>query len=267
MDIKAFINNIANSFKTTTGVRSAIKKMIWLYSKGNSTDGRHSIIGFRYPSPIGKINLEVRANNGSDAFIISEVFEQQCYFVPVKNDITNILDLGANAGYTAVYFSKVFTKATIACVEPMPNNVAVLQNNLRMNNVNAVLFENAACVNDGEITMEIGDQDYGNKVHDIPFGREMSNGLLVVEGLNVNTIMDKLSWQKIDLMKIDIEGYEGVLLHENNSWLAKVDTIIMEIHEGITIESVRKTTDIFGFKHIKQDKGNWILSKREIETT
>jgi len=267
MNLKSFLNNIVDSLKTTTSITNAVKKMRWLYSKGTNTGNKHTIIGFKYLSPIGEIDLLVRSNRGSDAFIISEVFGQQCYFIPLKNEIDCILDLGANAGYTAVYYSKLFPKANIACVEPMPNNIDVLKKNLTMNCVNAVIFEGAVSVADGKISMEIGDLDYGNKVHDIPFGRNMNNGLLVTEGFSLNTIIEKLLWHKIDLLKIDIEGYEGVLLHQNNSWLAKVGTIIIEIHEGITIETVRKATDAFGFIHIQQKKGNWILSKQPIEIT
>jgi FkbM family methyltransferase len=266
MDLKYFVNNITDSLKTTINIANAIKKMRWLYSKGTYRGNKHTNISFKYPSPIGEIDLLVRNNRGSDAFIISEVFGQQCYFIPLKNKINHVLDLGANAGYTAVYYSKIFPQATIACVEPMPNNIDILKKNLEMNHVNAVIFEGAASSSDGEITMEIGDMDYGNKVHDIPFGRNMNNDLFITEGFSVNTIINNLNWEKIDLLKIDIEGYEGVLLHQNNNWLAKVDTIIIEIHEGITIESVRNTTDAFGFVHVQPKKGNWILSKHLIES-
>jgi hypothetical protein len=33
-----------------------------------------------------------------------------------------------------------------------------------------------------------------------------------------------------DLIKMDIEGYEDVLLRENNDWLNRVGCIVMEIH-------------------------------------
>lgn len=267
MDIKSLKSNIIDSINTTDGLYNAAKKIHWLYNGsarfGNSKN-RTTKIKFKYPHPVGRISLQVRYNQGSDSFIISEVFQHQCYRVSLNSDITHILDLGANAGFTAVYFSKFFPKAKIACVEPMPNNIAILKENLALNKVNSYIFEAAASIEDENITMQTGDKDYGNKVHNIPFGRAMNNGTLIVEGLSINTIIEKLNWEKIDLLKMDIEGYEGILLNKNNNWLLKVDTIIMEIHEGVTIDFVKKVTEPYGFSHVTSRKGNWILSKKEI---
>jgi FkbM family methyltransferase len=260
MDFSSLKNNAVESLKTTTGLFNAIKRLFWLY---RVSPGKMKI-RFKYPEPIGKIRLELRNNKGSDAFVISEVFQNQCYLVSSDNEITNILDLGANAGFTAVYFSKLFKNAQIACVEPMPGNISVLKENLKLNNVNAVVFDAAVTTADSEITMDVGDKDYGGKVQHIPFGKEMSNDTLIVKGVSVNSILKKLNWSKIDLVKIDIEGYEGVILNENNGWLAVVNTIVMEIHEGITIDDVRKATHPYGFTFSQLYKGNWILSKKEI---
>ncbi|MES2278843.1 MAG: FkbM family methyltransferase [Bacteroidota bacterium] len=258
MNIRSLALNIIDSIQTTSGAANAVKKLRWLYNRsGNQTQ-----IKFSYPAPIGHIDLLVRSNQGSDAFIVSEVFEQQCYRVSLNNDITCIIDLGANAGFTAVYFSKFFPRATIACVEPMPGNISVLKKNLALNRVNAILFEAAAAINDEQILMAVGDKDYANKVHDIPFGKSMSSDTLAVDGLSMATILQKLNWRKVDLLKIDIEGYEGILLTQNNTWLENVETIIMEIHEGVTLDTLKNATDNYGFIHTKLQKGNWVLSKK-----
>ena len=264
MNIRAFFKNIIDSISTTKGLYNAAKKMYWLYNKSARSSNHTTQINFKYPYPINKISLQVRYNQGADAFILSEVFQQQCYRLPLNDAITHILDLGANAGFTAVYFSKFFPKAKIACVEPMPGNIAILKENLSLNKVNSVVFEAAATIEDGKITMEIGDKDYGNKVHNIPFGKSMGNSTLIVDGLSINTILKKLNWKKIALLKIDIEGYEGILLGTNNNWLAKTDTIIIEIHEGVTIDFLKKIVAPYGLNYIMLQKGNWVLSRKEI---
>ncbi len=267
MNLRLLKNNIAHSIRTTNGLYNAIKKLFWLYNgagRFGGTDIHTSQIEFKYPDPIGKVSLKVRYNQGSDAFIMSEVFDAECYRFMLTGDIKNILDLGANAGFTAVYFSKLFPNSKIACVEPMPNNVAILKENLALNKVISVVFDAAVATDDGQITMETGDMDYGNKVSDIPFGKTLGQNKLIVDGLTVNTIIKKLNWKNIDLVKIDIEGYEGVLLCKNNDWLSKTDTILIEIHEGVTIDLVRKATDPYGFVNAKYQQGIWIVSKKEI---
>jgi FkbM family methyltransferase len=267
MDIKSLKKNIFDSIYTTVGLYNALKKFLWLYDvrrKFGDSSPHEIKIRFKYPYPVGKIYLKVRYNRGSDSFILSEVFQNQCYRIPFNNDIIHILDLGANAGFTAVYFSKLFPKAQVACVEPMPNNISILKENLALNNVNAIIFDAAAAIEDENITMIVGDRDYGNKVYNISFGKQVNNNTLVVNGITINTIIKKLNWGKIDLLKIDIEGYEGILLNKNNDWLDKVHTIIMEIHEGVTIDFVKKITYPYGFKYIEHQKGNWILSKNEV---
>ncbi|MFD2145594.1 FkbM family methyltransferase [Mucilaginibacter antarcticus] len=206
----------------------------------------------------------VRDNGGADGFIFSEVFDQQCYNLPLDENTAYIIDLGANAGFTAVYFSRLFPKATIACVEPMPGNIQLLKENLTLNNVNAVIFEAAASVKDEQIAMEIADKDYANKVHNIPFGKSISDDTITVKGLGMQTILTQLNWPHVDLLKIDIEGYEGILLSTNNSWLNKVSVIIMEIHEGVTIDLVKAITDPYGFTYVVLQQGNWVLSKNRL---
>jgi FkbM family methyltransferase len=260
LDIKALINNIVQSIKTTPDLKNGIKKLRWLYNRSNSSE---TVISFNYPKPVGKINLLVRDNGGADVFIASEVFDKQCYNLLLKQ-VANILDLGANAGFTGVYFSKLFPNATIACVEPMPGNIAVLKKNLLLNNVNHIIFEAAATVNDGRITMSVADKDYGSKVHNIALGKNTGNNTTEVEGLSITTILNTLNWQKVDILKIDIEGYEGLLLASNNDWLHNISIIIMEIHEGVTIDFIKDTTAPFGFGYVAPYLGNWILSKDQI---
>src|SRR5262245_22207843 len=97
-------------------------------------------IGFRYPEPIGNIQLLLRANVGSDGFIHGEVFEHEYYRLPLLAPPKTILDLGANIGLTAVYFSRLFPMAALACVEPVPENLRVLARNLELNAIRATVI-------------------------------------------------------------------------------------------------------------------------------
>ena len=72
---------------------------------------------------------------------------------------------------------------------------------------------------------------------------------IVVDQVTVPDVLDRLGWPVVDLLKIDIEGYERVLFSRRNAWLNRVTRIIGEAHGhvGYGIEQVRADLAPFGF--------------------
>lgn len=267
MNFKALITNITYSFRCTSTTLDAIKRLIWIYRIPERL-GFFKIdylINFKFPIPLGNIPLKVRHNNGSDNFIISEVFDNLCYELLLKNPPNYILDLGANAGFTAIYYAKQYPHATIACVEPMKDNINLLRANVELNNFKIKIFEAAISTANGVIKMELSDMDYGHKVSEINFGKTLTNSQFIeVKAITLPTILEEMKWPRIDILKIDIEGYEGVLFSSNCEWLRYIGTIIMEIHEGVSVENIYEITLKYGFDTILRKHGNLIISKKEL---
>jgi FkbM family methyltransferase len=206
----------------------------------------------------------IRDNGGADTFIISEVFEHNCYYLSPAQPIRTILDLGANAGFTTVYLNKLFPQAQIACVEPIRTNIDVLKQNIGLNGIKARIIEAAISINDGYLQMALSSKDYGHKVKDIKFGKEVLNSnVYEVKAISIPTVLAEYQWEQIDLLKIDIEGYEGVLLTQNNEWLSKTNTIIIEIHEGVDLQNLKEIMVSFSFQYFLERGGNFIFSKFE----
>lgn len=128
----------------------------------------------RSPSPIENTSvftragegpeLTVRSDNTSDYFVFSEVFERLSYEVPLAFEPRSILDFGANNGMTAIYFQKRYANSEIACVEPVPENVSLLQADLARNGVRARVFEAAITAERGPVTIIQSRAHYGSKV-------------------------------------------------------------------------------------------------------
>lgn len=188
------------------------------------------------------LNLAMRMET-DDFFAFQEIFVYHYYDHPLGEPAT-ILDLGANCGYATLLFAARFPGATIAAVEPHPANLAALDSNLRLNGVSATVIAGAAVRNDGPVTL---------------FAREsLSHGLLrghaaageyaiTVAGLSVPTLMSQLGWDRIDLLKIDIEGYERMLFADSPAWLGRVTRIIGEYHGSYGLEAVRSDLGSLGF--------------------
>ncbi|WP_290599682.1 FkbM family methyltransferase [Anabaena sp. AL93] len=262
----ALLNNINHSIKVNPTWGDRWSRLIWLYSnkplvKPFST-GRHQI-NFQYASPIDKITLSVRDNGGSDAFIFSEVFDHCYYNLPLPFQPKTILDLGANAGFTAIFFARQYPSAEIACVEPIPGNVELLCKNLELNNIQAQVFQSAIAVTDGFLEMELDANDYGHKVAGIEYGKKLTGKTIQVEALSIPTLLQKLGWNRISLLKIDIEGYEAVLLKDNCDWLSLVDAICIECHEGYGEADLQYLAKSWGFSSPQLLPGTWLLLRVE----
>ena len=54
----------------------------------------------------------------------------------------------------------------------------------------------------------------------------------------VPQILDSAGWDRVDLLKIDIEGTEQELLGRNNEWLQRVGAIVLEIHPNTSPEEI-----------------------------
>lgn len=183
--------------------------------------------------------------NGHDLGLLRQIFLRHDYQMEAKN-VRRILDLGANIGMAALYLSRLFPEAEIACVEPSPANLPFLKQTLQLNKVNARVFEAAAGSEPGTIDLYMSDMPDCNSVYPI----EGSTGTVKVPLVSVPEIMKTMGWDSIDLLKIDIEGAEREVLGQNNSWLANVRLITGEGHPNVGYTYAQLQADLvrFGFE-------------------
>lgn len=256
------LKNVRTSWRYRGNLSSFLKRLLWAYS--NSVLGhwcpREMDIRFRYEEPLGKIQLRVRANGGSDGFIHGEVFEHQYYRLGLPFRPATILDLGANAGFTAIYFSRVYPSAKIIAVEPIAGNVRLLRWNLDGNAPGIGIVEAAVASQDGPLTMELNPMDYGHKVTTYPENKSAKR--VQVPGISIPTLRKNAGWDRIGLLKIDIEGYEKELFAGNCDWLQSVDAICIECHEGFGEEELKQIALHHGFAAPKPLPGVWLLLRK-----
>ena len=261
MNLRALLHNAAKPF--FRGLADRIKYLYWLYGRSlTSGASDHLTLRLKFDPPVREIDLTVRRNGGSDAFIFSEVFEHRYYDFDLSPPPATVLDLGANIGFTSLFFARKYPQARIACVEPMPGNVSLLRTNLERNGVPARVFAKAIAVDDQPLIMQVADKDYGHKVSHINYGRAMEGETLRVDGISMPTLLAELGWPRIDLLKVDIEGYEGVLLSEQCEWLKHVEAICIECHEGYGEDDLRALASRFGFDPPRQLPGTWLLNRK-----
>jgi FkbM family methyltransferase len=262
MDIAWLKRNIRSSWRYRGGVAAFFARLLFMYSDKLPGFMRRSqwVISFHYPQPIGNLRLLLRANKGADSFIHGEVFEQDYYRFELPFKPSTILDLGSNIGMTAIYFHRFFPHAELVCVEPIPGNLNALWENLRLNAVKAIVISNAINPTDGHLLMEVGQKDYGHRV--VRADKTSGKQCIEVPAVSVPTLLRIMKWDRIGLLKIDIEGHEKVLLSENAGWLELVDAICIECHDDFTPNDLRSLTECFGFLPPERLPGIWLLKRR-----
>jgi FkbM family methyltransferase len=261
LDLGRLADNIAVSWRHRASFPDFVRSLLFTYAQNlpSVVQKRDWIIGFTYPAPVGKVRLALRANQGADGFIRSEVFDRQYYRLPLGFSPPTILDLGANIGLTSIYLARAFPQAALACVEPMAGNLRVLARNLQLNGIHATIIAAAAHVEDGRVQMTSAAADYDHKIavdSGTPSGLE-------VAAISVPAIMRKLNWDRIGLLKMDVEGHEKFLLTENCDWLECIDAMCVEYHhDGGEIELARLASR-YGFSAPRRLPGEiWFLTRQ-----
>lgn len=147
---------------------------------------------------------------------------------PQNGDL--LIDIGANIGWYALLFETLSegTDAEVHAFEPAPENVALLRQNLAMNQASHVTVH------------EIGlsDNDAGGALHLFSDANRGRHSLLPIndhDSVNIPTARLDDVLQTIErasrpvrVMKIDIEGYELVALRGAPQTLARCQTLITE---------------------------------------
>jgi FkbM family methyltransferase len=134
-----------------------------------------------------------------------------------------ILDLGANVGYSAVWFAKHFPAAEIVAVEPDGGNLQLLRKNVAAWPKVRVV-EGAVWAESGEVALaDPGMGAWGFRVDAAGSG---------VRAWTVRELLQLVPGaSRLCIAKLDIEGGEQPLLADDVSWLSDTDCVMIELHD------------------------------------
>ena len=181
---------------------------------------------FRVPAIAGKIR--VRAND-SDLVMFEQVFVGRDYDFDLGFQPATIIDAGANVGYASLFFHQRYPDARIIAVEPDSSNFDTLVQNTRgIAQVRAVrggLWSRRQ-------PLTIADPSAPKCMISLKPAETPGTG--DIEGYGVPDLMAMAGAERIDILKIDIEGGELELFSEDTAgWIAKVRVIMIELHDRV----------------------------------
>jgi FkbM family methyltransferase len=226
-------------------------RWLWCYYASRLPNARSrsdELVQLLLGSGVGKgLRLMIRTN-GWDFRIVEEIFAQDAYHVNLDK-VERVLDLGGNIGLAALFFAREYPSARVCTVEPIPDNLVLLERNLDLNRSPIEVVRAGIGVQDGKARFKISEDTAGHSRVGINMSVLPTGEQVEVDMLSVPSLMQRIGWRDIDLLKMDIEGSEAEVLGGRPAWLNQVRCIIGEGHFGVgyTIEVCRRDLEPMGF--------------------
>jgi FkbM family methyltransferase len=200
---------------------SIFRSILHLYPKEH---GKYTILNklyYPYLAPKGNIREDITIFNGMKMNVNPTESLQAYLYVFGSYELptihflekalksgNNVLDIGAQVGYTALVFSKIIgANGKIFAFEPERANYASLQKNLGLNNIsNVKTFKKAVAETAKSIRLYLSNDNNAGSHSTVFNDRTLKNEFEEVEAITVDSMMPELP--KISCIKIDVEGAE-----------------------------------------------------------
>jgi FkbM family methyltransferase len=175
-----------------------------------------------------------------DDVVLEKVFLNHEYELPFALAPRRIVDAGAHIGLASRFFAHRHPQARIIAIEPAEANLAILRRNAEVCpqievRAGALWSRAAALVGSGEAS-------WSHTMREAPDSRD------TIRGITIPEILEHTGWDRIDLLKLDIEGAEReIFCDQAAAWLPRVRLIVIELHDrfqaGCSRAFYRQITD------------------------
>lgn len=166
----------------------------------------------------------------TDVAAFEQIFIGREYDLPIGEMTPKfIIDGGANVGCASVFFAQRFPHAAIWAFEPEGSNYDILERNgKRFSNITTM--KAAIWSSDTHVEIENpSDEKWAFRVQQASMGATSR-----VQALSIPSILKLAGEDRVDILKLDIEGAERELFGRGSAqWIDRVGVIIIELHDWI----------------------------------
>lgn len=195
---------------------------------------------------VGKLDITYQNDRFINEVLLGKEYDFISYF-------PTIIDIGANIGTFSFYMYDHADK--IYALEPVKENFDCLVKTVEKNKLDKITPVQMAISNQSFIQnmVRVGEAGGG--------GWKLSeSGDYPVDARTLKDFMDVQNIEYADLVKIDVEGWEGRILNTPFFPKDRIGTIIGEFHEGIA-EDLQGLLEYMGFRYIGLKNNHFIARK------
>lgn len=193
-----------------------------------------------------------------------EIFQERQYLeLPATgtDEKRVVVDVGANVGFFSMKQALQFgDKLKLIAFEPDPSTYGRLQTNV--DRIRTRTSADIRCVNSA-LDEHAGEAKF---VRDVSVESHVVNGDSDADGITVqlttlDSVVEQEGIEKIDLLKIDVEGHEmKVLAGARNKALPITDNITLEYHQPEFVQEIERFLQPFRFRLVNHNPEKAIMS-------
>ncbi len=175
-------------------------------------------------------NLTIHYNDADELkTLLDEIWRKRTYYVDLPTNTPLIIDAGAHIGLTTLYLNSLYPHAEFICIEPNPQNLALLSRNLEENGVaNVTIIPKALAIRIGKVDLFTNSKwTVFSSLKKGGWTGEEKGETVTVE----TTLLSELLTRPVDFLKMDIEGEETAVIRQAQNQLHFVDHMIIEFHK------------------------------------
>lgn len=174
-----------------------------------------------------------------------------------------VVDVGANVGLVTIPLA--LAAARVIAVEPLPQNIERLRDNVRRNALtNVVVIEAAAGAADGSAVLHSAADPAFGSLHEVVKYR--ASGDVEVRLRSLDSLWRELKQPAVELVKIDVEGAELAVLEGGRELLETCGPVLLvEADRGAAVDAVHELLAALGYDEATPtgfSAGNHLFSRR-----
>jgi FkbM family methyltransferase len=145
------------------------------------------------------------------------------------------MDVGANIGYFTMLMAKAARLGKVYAFEPAPLSASLLRASAELNRFeNIEVIESAVGASDGEVAFTQSADSAYSSIRDTE--RRAVERVIRIPMTSLDSFIKSRSIQSVAVLKIDVEGAEGLVLDGSHALLSDIArrprVILMELYDG-----------------------------------